>query len=420
MTVPGKSTTMLNGLFVFIILASATLVVVAYNPTFTAAINLSNTTSQATYPNVQTDGENIYVVWQQKSGGIEFRDSSNGGSSWNPEFQVSTKGGAGYPLMTDYGSYVYIIWSQNDTIYVAISENNGASFGTPIAVSGSLTKCITPVLAAYGSDVYAGFNCGSSSYVSSSDNNGVTWTAPFEYSSGPEPQLAAWGNYAYAIADSSTRASTAISVSSNGGQTWKKATTDGGGSEPWIMAYGDNVVAAWETKGNNSQVFITTSPNNGKTFTTPFAVNTAQAWAPMIGVYGNTEYVAYRTNPGSVNSEEYVVVSTNAGSSWTSPITIGDVGLDNSWPTQVAVNSSSAFILWYIHTKSSSSAPWEVVTVEGQNNGSSWSEPQVLGNSLAESDFATAAIASHGAVAFAVWTNETSSGYDQVYFASGS
>lgn len=413
-------TTVLSVLFIFFILISASLGAVAYNVTFAPAIDLSDTTSQATYPNVQVNGNNVYVVWQQKGKGIEFRASSDGGLSWNPEIQVSTKGGAGFPLMTDYGRYVYIIWSENDSIYVGISSNNGNTFGAPFLVSGNLTQCITPVLAAYGMDVYAGFNCGSSSYVSSSDNNGVTWTAPFEYSSGPEPQLAAWGNYAYAIADSSTRATTAISVSSNGGQTWKKSTTDGGGSEPWVMAYGNNVVAAWETKGNNSEVFITTSTNDGKTFTKPFLVNTTQAWAPMIGVFGNTEYVAYRTNPGSVNSKEYVVVSTNAGATWTSPAAIGETGLDNSWPTQVAVNSSSAFILWYVHTGSSTTASWEAVAVEGQDNGSSWSTPQALGNSLAESDVATAAIASYGSMAFAVWTNTTTAGYDQIFFASGS
>jgi hypothetical protein len=416
----GKTRGILASAFVVLILASAGMSVFAFAPTFGAASNLSNTTENATYPNVQVSGNNVYVVWQQKGKGIDFKMSPNGGSTWDPTIRLSTTGGAGFPLMEAWGSNVYVVWSQSDGINFVASSNNGSTFSAPYEVSAGINQSITPVLAAYGTHVYVGFDGNGSSYVASSENNGATWSAPFHYGSGPEPQLAAWGNNVYATSDSFTRSTTSVSVSTNGGQTWKKAATDGGGAEPWIMAYGNNVVVAWETKGNASQVFITSSSNSGSTFSKPFAVNTPQAWAPMIGVFGNTEYVAYRTNPGSVNSQEYVVVSTNGGASWSSPIAIGNAGEDNSWPTQVAVNSSSAFILWYVHTKAASSAPWEAVAVEGQNNGSSWSAPIVLGGSLAESDVATAAIASFGSTAFAVWTNTTSSGIDQIYFSSGS
>ncbi len=118
------------------------------------------------------------------------------------------------------------------------------------------------------------------------------------------------------------------------------------------MASGTNVIAAWETKTNASDVYVTTSTNSGKTWTAKFLLSSTvpNSWAPMLGILGNTEYVAWRSNPGSSNSQEYVSVSTNAGVTWSTPTAIGFAGHDNSWPTQVSVSGQYAFIMWYERT----------------------------------------------------------------------
>jgi len=271
--------------------------------------------------------------------------------------------------------------------------------------------------------VYVAYDGNGSSYVTSSTDAGFAWTTPFEYGSGPEPQLAAWGSNAYAVSDSFSRTTTPLYYSNNNGTTWNKATTNGGiSAEPWIMASGTNVIAAWETKNTDSDVYVTTSTNSGRTWTPKFLLSSAvpDSWAPMLGIIGNTEYVAWRSNPGSDNSQEYVSVSLDAGSTWSAATAIGFAGHDNSWPTQVSVSGTNAFILWYERTGSTSSSPWQAVVQKSTNTGTKWlSSPLILGGSLAESDVATAAVSSNGATMFAVWTNTTSSGNTQVYFATG-
>ena len=395
-----------------------------------STINISNDSNIASYPNVQSVGNNVYVVWSESSHGILFRSSTNGGLTFSTAVRISPSGGvAQFPLMTANGSNVYVVWAQSLhnilQIYFAASTNNGTTF-SPAKIVDNLPNatCITPVLSSYGNDVYVAYDGNGSSYVTSSTNAGSTFTTPFLYGSGPEPQLASWGNSAYAIADSFSRTTTPIWYSNNAGSTWHKASTNGGASaEPWIMASGTNVIAAWETKNTDSDVYVTTSINSGKTWTPKFLLSSTvpDSWAPMLGILGNTEYVAWRSNPGSDNSQEYVSVSINAGSSWSSPTAIGFSGHDNSWPTQVAVSGSSAFIMWYERTGTTSSSPWNAVVQESTNNGTSWlTSPLVLGGSLAESDVATAAVSNNAATMFAVWTNTTSSGNAQVYFATGS
>jgi hypothetical protein len=184
--------------------------------------------------------------------------------------------------------------------------------------------------------------------------------------------------------------STPLWYSNNAGTTWKKAATNGGiSAEPWIMASGTNVIAARETKTNASDVYVTTSTNSGKTWTAKYLLSSTvpDSWTPMLGILCHTMYVAWRSNPGSSNSQEYVSVSINAGAKWSTPAAIGFSGHDNSWPTQVSVSGSYAFIMWSERTRPKASSPWDAVVQESNNNGTSWlASPRVFGDSSAESD----------------------------------
>ena len=410
----------LGFLVVLLILASTSVYVASFAQT--NRINLSNDTYQATDPNIQNVGNNVYVSWSERSHGIWFRSSTDGGATWSATTRLSTTGGTtDFPLMVATGSYVYVIWSQTvskvSQIFFAVSSNNGQTFSAAKIIDGSSTlSSITPVIAAYGSDVYVAYDGGGSSYVTSSTNNGATFNTPLKYSSAPEPQLAASGSNAYAVSDR-----TVIAVSHNNGNTWS-ILAPLGGSEAWVSASGTNVIISWETKGAASQVYTVTSTNSGTTFSKKVLLSssTPDAWAPMTGISGNTEYVAYRTFPGAVTSQEYVTVSTNSGNTWSTPATIGISGHDNSWPVNVAVSGSTAFILWYEKTGTSTTSTWQALISESTNSGTTWSTPSVLGGSLPESDVATASVASFGNTAFAVWTNVSSSANTQVYFSSGS
>lgn len=400
--------------------------------TVTSSSDLSNDSYNASYPNVQNVGNNVYVVWSEGSHGIWFKSSSNGGASWSGSIRLSSPSGVSqFPLMTANGSNVYVVWSQTTSVngtlqvYFAASTNNGASFSAARIVDNSPNVTdITPVIASYGDYVYVAYDANGSSWVTSSSNAGSTFTTPFHYGSGPEPQLAAWGTTAYAVSDSFSREYLPVWVTNDGGVKWARPVTAQGGSsaEPWVMASGTNAIVAWESKSNLSNVWVTTTTNSGKSWTKNYllSANVSDSWAPMLGITGNTEYVAWRSNPGSDASQEYVSVSTNAGTTWSSATAIGFAKHDNSWPTQVAVSGTNAYIMWYERTGTTNTSSWNAVVQSTTNSGVSWlSSPLTLGHSLSESDVATAAVSINNATFFAVWTNSTTSGRDQVYFASG-
>jgi hypothetical protein len=407
------------------------------SPTFSAPINLSNDSGNAQYPNVQNNGSNVYVSWTEASRGIFFRQSSDGGSTWNPPttssaLKLSSSGGvASYPLMAEYGSNVYVVWSQTPSsskpaqIYIAVSTNNGASFSAAKLVDADPSIAqLTPVIAAYGTTVYVAWSQNSASFLASSTDSGTTFSASVQYSSQHEPQLAASGSYGYAIADGST-----ILVTSNNGTTWKKVSIKGCcSSEPWIMASGPNVVATWEGKGNNSQISEASSQNYGQTWSKAAVILSTgvnDSWAPMLGIQGNNAVIAWRTNPGGTLSQEYVTTSGNGGVTWSSPLSIGIPNRDNEWPFTVTLSDDNVYVMWSEKVNAdNSSTAWQTLVDYGSFNGTAWSfsvPPTSLTGSnpvfgaQPEQDIATGAISSIGTNAFAVWQNNATT--SQIYFA---
>ena len=174
--------------------------------------------------------------------------------------RLSTKlkgiGVADYPIVYANGSDVYVVWSQavNTSgvnvlqVFFAASTNGGASFSKAIQLtSGSSTNgWITPVIAASGPNVYIAYTGnGKNSFVIWSNNYGATWSVPHQYATTHEPQIAAWGNNAYAIADG-----VEIAVTNNAGATWtQESSQTNQGDEPWIATSGPYVYIVSQTKG---------------------------------------------------------------------------------------------------------------------------------------------------------------------------
>src|SRR6202030_2356254 len=132
----------------------------------------------------------------------------------------------------------------------------------PVKVGPS--GAVTPFIASDGALVSVVFDQsnGATSFVTTSSNSGGTWTKHFQYSSGPEPQVAVSGSNVYVMADSASKAHVEFGVSHDSGKTFALSSL-AAGSEPWIVASGSNVYAAWETKGHQSVVWFLSSTDNG-------------------------------------------------------------------------------------------------------------------------------------------------------------
>ncbi|MDA4129133.1 MAG: glycoside hydrolase [Thaumarchaeota archaeon] len=341
-------------------------------PVFSTPKNLSNDFGSAIYPNVQNVGSHVYVVWTEGSGGIMFRSSPDGGSTWSPlltspAMKLSNKGGTTqYPLMSVNGSNVYVVWSQTINkvlqVFEATSNNSGSSFGKPVQLTFANTAggYITPVIASWGSNIYVAYVNASNqaSYVTCSTKAGVSgsWSPAFPFSTFHEPQLAAVkGNVVYAIADRQFQVSSnncGIGAKS-GDVNWTDVTPAVGiHAEPWLAVSGSNVYGIWETKHNTSNVEMMNSNDGGITWTPGSNLSSTlpDAWNPMIGSVRSSAWAAIQQYPGSSKSQIFIYTTTNGGTTWSSPTSLsgkGPAGSSTGFPFNVATtDGQNVFVAW--------------------------------------------------------------------------
>jgi len=399
---------------------------------FSSAINLSNDSNNAQYPMIANSGNNVYVVWTEESHGIFFRMSPDGGSTWTPPIsspatKLSLSGGTpAYPVITANGSNVYVAWSQTvnkiSQIYFTVSTNYGAigSFSAPTIVDTSATTAaITPVLAGYGSDIYIAWSAGTHSFERSSVDAGSSWGPVNQLGTGHEPQLAAWGTYAYFISDGIS-----YKYSTDSGSTWHSVNLNtGSGAEPWIAAAGANVYVAWEQKGTNktAPIYGEVSNNYGVKFTAKEVLSgsVVNSWEPQLAASGNDVYLAFRSlTPPSA----WITSSSNAGLNWNPPTELSTSGRSTGWPLDVAVSGSNVFTI-YGSAISSGSSVWNAYASYSPDSGTTWSSKPGLdlsgntaGVAAPATDVASASIGANGATGFAAWQSNQS-GQNQIYFA---
>ncbi|MDA4130966.1 MAG: glycoside hydrolase [Thaumarchaeota archaeon] len=417
-------------LLVTILLVTSSSMTVFASQSFGAPFNLSNDSKFARFPNVASNGNNVFVAWTEGAGGVVFRSSSDGGATWNPPLtqaalRISNHGGTTmYPLISVSGSNVYVTWSQSIgttglQVLEATSTNNGLGFKAPVQITSGSGGSITPVIASSGSLIALGYVTGTHSFVVSSGDAGATWKKPFQLSNNHEPQVAVSGNNVYAVADKN-----AIAVSTDGGSSWTTHIFSPSGSEPWIAASGSNVYIAWETKGTASKVYVATSTNNGGSFTTKLLTSTlSNSWAPMIAAFNNKVYIAILQHPGVTSADIWIYTSTNNGATWSNPTSLSGTGHVVGFPVSVATSDGqNIFVMWGEQVSSNN---WVARVGASGDGGTSWTQAPGInvsnnpsGNAAQGNDIATASIASSGSRGFAAWEYDTSPTNAQIYFSS--
>ncbi len=410
-------------------------------PTFGKAVNISADAASAQDPNVKNVGTHVYVVWTERSGGIKFRSSPDGGMTWNPPLtkpalRISSAGGTSqYPLMSANSSNVFVVWAQTIgatglQIMETTSLNSGASFGAPVQLTtGSpVGGYIGPVISSWGNNVYVAYTNSSNNqhaFVTCSANAGArgSWTKPLLYGVYHEAQIyAQGGKYVYPIAD---YGNSLVESSNNCGSFSHINQASPVISEPWIWGYGSNVYAAWEGKGSGSHITFTKTNDHGASWSTPTNFSLPDVWAPQIGAFGNSAWIATQQHPGSSASQIFIFTTANGGTSWSAPISLSGIGSSTSntgFPFTVATSDGrNVFVAW---SQQVTSGYWVMRASYSANDGVTWSAPPGInvsqnpsGEAGNNNDVANGAISAFGTHCYAAWQfmNGASS---QIFFAS--
>ena len=128
---------------------------------FSSPINLSNGPGISVIPQISSFGDNVYVVWQDKTPGIYdiFLASSNDkGQTFGSTINLSNNTGySQYPQISSFGDNVYVVWSDNtpgNNDILMRGNGGGVTFGTTINISNNTGSSQFPHISSIGKDIY--------------------------------------------------------------------------------------------------------------------------------------------------------------------------------------------------------------------------------------------------------------------------
>jgi len=387
---------------------------------------LSNNTGDSTNPNVAVSGSDVFVAWEDTTGGNReiLLISSLGGQNFTTVRNVTqTAGDSLNPRLAVSGSNVYLLWEDtnntgNGQIMFAKSSDRGATFTSARSLSNATGDSTNPNVAVSGGNVYALWEQVNTNTTSDAANSevmfakssdaGTTFTSARTLSNNPgvstNPNVAVSGGNVYVAWEDDTAGGSEIILvrSTNNGVNFAPSrnisNSPGESSDPRIAISENNVYVVWEdySLGNSTQseIMLIRSTNSGANFASAedLSDSPGQSTDPRIAVSEGNVYVVWEDATSEGNSEIEFVRSADRGATFSTAKNLSNNdGI--SFDPRVAVSGNNVYVVW---EDTSSSATAESGTVEAggssdiflarsTNNGATFGRVQNLSNSPTES-----------------------------------
>jgi hypothetical protein len=294
---------------------------------WTADRRLTATAAKSWRPDIAACGNNLYVVWEENSGGtgsVWFLMSNDGGLTWGnsrgqlniPEKVNTTLFYAAFPSVFANDTSVYVTWEDsragNDEIFLRrfsvinnwqteqrVTNALGDSWGSDVAVDAGGTIHVVWFDYRDGNDEI---------YYKHSANSGLTW-------------------------------STDLRLTSNSEISW----------DPRIaIDQNNNLHVTWyDWRDNKDEVYYKRSATGGTLWSADTRLSTldnADSRYPDLTCQGARVYVAWEDYRDG-NDEIYCAVSANNGMAWDAPVRL-TTDPASSWCATIAANSLNVFITW--------------------------------------------------------------------------
>jgi hypothetical protein len=113
-------------------------------------------------PQAATEGNNIFLVWEDNSTGNEeifLRKSTNGGITFGNTTNISNNTGfSASPQIESFGNSTFVVWEDNSTgdeeIFLRKSTNGGITFGNTTNISNNTGFSASPQIESFGNNTF--------------------------------------------------------------------------------------------------------------------------------------------------------------------------------------------------------------------------------------------------------------------------
>jgi len=346
--------------------------------------NISNDTANSEETQISSQGNNVYVVWQNGTQNILFVRSTDGGQTLSEPDNVSNNtGGVEDPQISSEGNNVYVIWREFLSfpnlfdIFISRSTDGGQTFSEADNIGNNTDNAFNPQISSQGNNAYVVWQNDITTsdtpdiFFSFSQNGGQTFSDPFNISNSigdsENPQISSEVNNTYVVWQEDTdppfgNRDIFFARSTDGGQTFNTKNLSNNTADsvtPQISSQGNNVYVVWQEDG---EIFFSFSHDGGQTFSTPpdnISNNTGNSLGPQISSKGNNTYVVWEddTDNDFFNFDIFFSFSHDGGQTFSTPPDNLSNNIGRSQNPQISSD-----------TETQQQSTNEIITTAGNNN----------------------------------------------------
>lgn len=345
-------------------------------------VNLSNEYGPSREQNITSDGQQLYLVWNQW-GDLMFRRSENGGTNWGNKITLYSgfDYGANYPVAAASQGKVYVAYYRNTSgnaqIFMVRSTNNGQSFGNEIQVTNAIRGAQVPQIVASGDTVAIAYEDRDINYkyqifVTLSTDAGLTWSTPVQLTNTAagarwctiaiknQSLFVWWNDQTGANYD---HLDLFFSKSDDFGMSWSSAVNLSNNQaynarlSAQVLDNSLYVAVSSKIDGLQTDIMLYRSDDLGNNWNAPLnlSANTGASERPGLWVARNALnhhriYVVWSDDTYSANDRAFLKYSTDHGSNWSEMIQFSQNTEDASWPQLVSwqtANTENFYAVWY-------------------------------------------------------------------------
>ena len=310
---------------------------------FDAKKNMSNNAGDSQFPQIESEGNRTFVVWQDNTTGnneIYLKRSTDGGVSFDAKKNMSNNAGdSQFPQIESEGNRTFVVWQDNTTgnneIYLKRSTDGGVSFDAKKNMSNNAGDSQFPQIESEGNRTFVVWQDNTTGnneiYLKRSTDGGVSFDAKKNMSNNAGdsqfPQIESEGNRTFVVWQDNTTGNNEIYLkrSTDGGVRFvakKNMSNNAGDSQfPQIESEGNRTFVVWQdnTTGNN-EIYLKRSTDGGVRFVAKknMSNNAGDSQFPQIESEGNRTFVVWQDNTTG-NNEIYLKRSTDGGVSFYDP-----------------------------------------------------------------------------------------------------
>ncbi len=310
---------------------------------FDAKKNMSNNAGDSQFPQIESEGNRTFVVWQDNTTGnneIYLKRSTDGGVSFDAKKNMSNNAGdSQFPQIESEGNRTFVVWQDNTTgnneIYLKRSTDAGVSFDAKKNMSNNAGDSQFPQIESEGNRTFVVWQDNTTGnneiYLKRSTDGGVSFDAKKNMSNNAGdsqfPQIESEGNRTFVVWQDNTTGNNEIYLkrSTDAGVRFvakKNMSNNAGDSQfPQIESEGNRTFVVWQdnTTGNN-EIYLKRSTDAGVRFVAKknMSNNAGDSQFPQIESEGNRTFVVWQDNTTG-NNEIYLKRSTDGGVSFYDP-----------------------------------------------------------------------------------------------------